>query len=52
MVTVWLDAKSKLPLKREITMKHDNRAITLTETYSTLALDEKVDEQRFELPKP
>ncbi len=52
MVTVWLDAKTKLPLKREITTKQDQRAITLTETYPTLTLDEKVDDQQFELPKP
>jgi len=50
-VKVWLDAKTKLPLKREITIKQDSLSGNLTETYTSLALDEQIDEKRFELPR-
>lgn len=50
-VTVWLDAETKLPTKRILKVAEENRTITLTETYTSLTLDGKVDEQRFQLPK-
>lgn len=50
-VTVWLDAGTKLPTKRILKVAEDNRTITLTETYTSLTRDGKVDEQRFQLPK-
>ena len=50
-ITVWLDAKTNLPLKRIIvTMKGDEK-LTVTETYSKLSLDPKIDPKNFELPK-
>lgn len=50
-VTVWLDAETKLPTKRILNVAEDNRTITLTETFTSLTLNEKVDDQRFQLPK-
>lgn len=50
-VTVWLDAKTKLPTKRIIQVAEENRTITLTESYSSQTLDGKVDDDRFQLPK-
>jgi hypothetical protein len=39
-VSVWLDAKTGMPLRRVIRI---NPAMTLTETYSKLILDEHAD---------
>jgi outer membrane lipoprotein-sorting protein len=50
-VTVWIDAKTNLPLKRVIKVKMGEDAITVTETYTKTALDEKIDNKKFELPK-
>jgi outer membrane lipoprotein-sorting protein len=50
-LTVWMDTKKPLPLKRVITMMKDKEKMTITETYSKLNLDEKVDTKKFELPK-
>jgi RNA polymerase sigma factor (sigma-70 family) len=47
-VTVWIDAKTSVPLKRVLTAK---QGMTITETYTRLVLDEKFDEKQFELPK-
>lgn len=49
-VTVWLDVKTHLPLKRIVSMKQDELAMTVTETYSKLSLNEPIEEKRFELP--
>lgn len=51
-VTVWLDVKTKLPLKRVVSVKQEGLAMTVSVTYSKLTLDEKVDEKQFDLPKP
>jgi hypothetical protein len=40
-----------LPLKRVISAKQETVAMTLTEAYTKLAMDAKVDPSRFELPK-
>lgn len=49
-VKLWLDAKTNLPIKRTIAGgKSDIKAVT--ETYSELALDGKVDGNVFEIPK-
>jgi outer membrane lipoprotein-sorting protein len=51
-VSVWIDVKTQLPLKRVISFK-DKKDVqrTITETYSKLAIDEKIDPKQFELPK-
>lgn len=50
-VTVWLDAKTRLPTKRIIQVAEENRTMTLTESYTSLTLGGKIDDQRFQLPK-
>jgi len=47
VVTVWIDKETLLPLKRTVKMG----GMALTETYSGLKLDEKIDAAKFELPK-
>ena len=51
MTSVWVDTKTNLPLKRVVTGKLGNQSPTITETYSKLNVDEKVDTKKFELPK-
>ncbi len=46
-VSIWIDTKTYQPLKRVFTDKEK----TLTETYTNLKLDGKVDPKQFELPK-
>jgi outer membrane lipoprotein-sorting protein len=48
-VTLWIDAKTLLPLKRTVVTKRD--VVHLTETYRDFKLDPKVDAKAFELPK-
>ena len=49
--TVWVDAKTHLPLKRLLTAKVGDQELKVTETYSKVVVDEKIDAQTFELPK-
>jgi outer membrane lipoprotein-sorting protein len=49
--TVWIDTKTNLPLKREITAKKGDEKLTVTETYSALKIDPKIDPKKFEFPK-
>jgi outer membrane lipoprotein-sorting protein len=48
---VWVDAKTNLPLKREIKSKPAGQDVTVTETYSKITLDGKIDAKTFDLPK-
>jgi len=50
-VTVWLDAETSLPVKRVITGKLEDHKMTITENYTKMAVDAKLDEKQFELPK-
>jgi outer membrane lipoprotein-sorting protein len=53
-VTLWIDAKTLLPLKRVVVQKkgkEGREGIRITETYSEITLNPKVDVKRFELPK-
>jgi outer membrane lipoprotein-sorting protein len=50
-VSVWVDTKTKLPIKRVIAIPGNEKMGTLTENYSNLTVDGKIDPQRFELPK-
>ena len=50
-VTVWLDSKTNLPIKRVISGDMGDKKITITEDYSKLTLDGKLDESKFMLPK-
>jgi outer membrane lipoprotein-sorting protein len=50
--TVWLDAKTHLPLKRVVrNYVKGGGGFTITETYSTLTLDPRLDAKLFEFPK-
>jgi outer membrane lipoprotein-sorting protein len=48
---VWIDLKTRLPLKRVLTIGDGYKKETLTETFTKLNLDEKIDPKQFELPK-
>jgi outer membrane lipoprotein-sorting protein len=49
-VTVWIDTKTQLPLKRTIAGKKDTKVGALTETYSVFTTDSKLDGKLFEVP--
>ena len=48
---VWVDVKTHVPLKRSLTAKIGDKQLTVTETYSKVAVDGKLDDKTFELPK-
>jgi outer membrane lipoprotein-sorting protein len=50
-VTVWVDVKSGLPVKRVVTASEGEMKFTITETYAKMKLDEKIDDKEFALPK-
>ncbi len=50
-VSLWLDVKTNLPLKRVVVPLEEGLEFILTETYRSLTLDEKIDPAKFELPK-
>lgn len=49
--SVWLDVKTKLPLKRTLTVPIIDQQRTITELYTRLTLDEEIDLKVFALPK-
>jgi outer membrane lipoprotein-sorting protein len=49
--TLWLDAKTLLPLKRTLVVGKDGmEAAKVTETYKEVTLDPKIDAKTFDLP--
>jgi outer membrane lipoprotein-sorting protein len=50
-VTVWIDVKTNLPVKRMITLKEGQGSFSLTETYTNIVLDQPIDDKTFALPK-
>ena len=48
-VTVWLDTKTSLPIKRVVRWPTDG--LTMTESYKKLVLNGQVDPKKFDLPK-
>jgi outer membrane lipoprotein-sorting protein len=50
-VTVWVDVKSGLPVKRVASANEGGMKFTITETYGKTKLDEKIDDKEFALPK-
>ncbi len=51
-IVVWLDLKTLLPVKRTLGERPlDGKQRELTENYTKLTLDVKVDAKKFELPK-
>ncbi len=50
-VSVWIDVQTQLPLKRVLRSKDKDGRRTVTETYTKLVLNEKIDPKQFELPK-
>jgi outer membrane lipoprotein-sorting protein len=51
LVDIWLDLKTGLPVKRQITSRAGVPQTAVVETYGKLGLDEKVDVKKFDLPK-
>ena len=50
-VTVWIDPKTQLPVKRVVRSEMDGQKYEVTETYTDVKVNQKIDEKRFELPK-
>ena len=50
-MTVWIDTKTNLPVKRVTEVTEGDTKMTMTETIKKFKLDEKVDPKTFELPK-
>ena len=50
-MSVWLDTKTNLPLKRVVTSTVDKEKFVYTEIISKMTLDPKIDAKKFELPK-
>jgi outer membrane lipoprotein-sorting protein len=50
-VTLWVDAKTLLPLKRLIVPEAKAEDVQVTETYTELQLNPQLDAKTFELPK-
>jgi outer membrane lipoprotein-sorting protein len=52
-VSVWIDTRTNLPLKRvlEATMEGGKEAARFVETYSNFTIDGRIDAKLFELPK-
>lgn len=51
LVTVWIDLKTNLPIKRVATVTEGKMTITITEKYAKTVLGCKLDEKEFVLPK-
>jgi outer membrane lipoprotein-sorting protein len=49
--TVWIDTKTQLPVKRTLVVDEKGKKVTITETYSKIDPDAKMDAKQFELPK-
>jgi hypothetical protein len=50
-MSVWIDTKTQLPLKRVVAVDLDSQMLRITETYSTFAIDPKLDPKLFEIPE-
>jgi outer membrane lipoprotein-sorting protein len=50
-ITLWLDARTLLPLKRLIAPEGKGKEAQITETYTEFTLNPKLDAKTFELPK-
>jgi outer membrane lipoprotein-sorting protein len=49
-MTVWIDTKTHLPLKRAIAEKKDTKIGDLTETYSVFTVDSALNGKLFDIP--
>jgi outer membrane lipoprotein-sorting protein len=50
-VRLWVDPKSKLPLRRTLTFKFGTEDKTYTAIHTKIEVDTKLDQKLFELPK-
>lgn len=50
-MTVWLDSKTNLPLKRLLSVNADKGVNRVTEVYTEITLNPMLDAKLFELPK-
>jgi outer membrane lipoprotein-sorting protein len=48
--TVWIDAATHLPVKRQLDLKQGNQTLRISETYREFILDAKLDAKLFEIP--
>jgi hypothetical protein len=53
VMTVWIDVRTDLPLKRVVKGKDKDGPyqVLMTETYTKVGVDEKIDDKVFEVPK-
>jgi outer membrane lipoprotein-sorting protein len=49
-VSVWIDTKTQLPLKRAMAEKQEGKAIRTTETYGVFTVNSKLDDKLFDIP--
>jgi len=49
-VSVWIDTKTQLPLKRAMAEKQEGKEIRTTETYGVFTVDSKLDGKLFDIP--
>jgi outer membrane lipoprotein-sorting protein len=50
-VSLWIDTKTNLPVKRELMVDDNGKNIHITETISAFDLNPKLDPKLYELPK-
>jgi outer membrane lipoprotein-sorting protein len=50
-VSLWIDTKTNLPVKRELMVDDNGKNFHITETISALDVNPKLDPKLFELPK-
>jgi outer membrane lipoprotein-sorting protein len=50
-VTVWIDTKTDLPVKREVAADLAGTKVTITETYTDVTVGGKADDKDFVIPK-
>jgi outer membrane lipoprotein-sorting protein len=50
-VSLWIDTKTNLPVKRELTVDDNGKNFQITETISAFDVNPKLDPKLFELPK-
>ncbi len=50
-MSVWIDTKTHQPLKRVVAVDQDGQMLRITESYTTFAIDPKLEPKLFEIPK-
>jgi len=50
-MSLWIDTKTGLPLKRTMAEKQDGKEVRMTETYTVFTVDSNLDDKLFEVPQ-